>query len=123
MLDFRPPKLNPLIVRLTKVLTPSIIKKHQKVSEISVDDKSRQILSSVRNESAVLVPNHSDYADAFVMFLLSREIDTTFNYMTASEIFLEGRFRAWKSFLIQRLGGYSIIRGSVDRDAFRTTRQ
>ena len=57
------------------------------------------------------------------MFLLSREIDATFNYMTASEIFLEGRFRAWKSFLIQRLGGYSVIRGSVDRDAFRTTRQ
>ena len=78
MLDFRPPKLNPLIVRLTKALTPPIIKKHQKVSEISVDDKSRQILSSVRNESAVLVPNHSDYADAFVMFLLSREIDATF---------------------------------------------
>jgi len=123
MLDFRPPKLNPLIVRLTKALAPPIIKNNQKVSAVSVDDKSRQILSSVRNESAVLVPNHSDYADALVMFLLSREIDATFNYMTASEIFLEGRFRAWKSFLIQQLGGYSVIRGSVDRDAFRTTRQ
>ena len=42
--------------------------------------------------------------------------------MTARETFDKGRFGGLRSFLLQRFGAYSIVRGTADRNAFRTTR-
>ena len=43
--------------------------------------------------------------------------------MAARETFDRGKFGAIRSYIMQRLGVYSIVRGTVDRNAFRTTRQ
>ncbi len=40
--------------------------------------------------------------------------------MAACEIFDKGKLGGIRSFVMQRLGVYSIVRGTVDRNAFRT---
>ena len=67
----------------------------------------------------VLVPNHADYADASIMFTLSKRIGDQFCYMCARETFTGGI----RDFFMQRLGTYSVVRCSVDRESFRTTRR
>ena len=46
-------------------------------------------------------------------------MEDQFYYMCARETFRGGI----RSFLMQRFGVYSVVRGSIDREAFRTTRR
>ena len=57
------------------------------------------------------------------MFLLSKRLSQQYYYMTARETFDQGKFRGLCSLLFQWFGAYSIVRGTADRNAFRTTRE
>ena len=118
MLDFKPPKPNALFIRVAQWLVPLVLRGPLKVSKFVVDPESMERLSAIANNPIVLAPNHADYADASIMFALSKRIGNPFRYMCARETF-KGRLR---SFLMQRFGVYSVTRGSIDREAFRTTR-
>ena len=89
-----------------------------KISKFVIDPETLEQLRSIANHPMVLVPNHADYADASIMFTLSKRLGDQFHYMCARETF-KGRIR---SYLMQRFGVYSVTRGSIDREAFRTTR-
>ncbi|MCY3760479.1 MAG: 1-acyl-sn-glycerol-3-phosphate acyltransferase, partial [Gemmatimonadetes bacterium] len=80
-------------------------------------------LQAIRGHSAVLAPNHPAHEDPAVLFLLSKRLSQPFYYMAAREVFDKGRFGAVRCKLLQRVGVYSVVRGTVDRDAFRTTRK
>ncbi len=118
MLDFKPPKPNALFMRVAQWLVPCVLRGPLKISKFVIDPESLEQLSGIANHPMVLVPNHADYADASIMFALSKRVGDPFCYMCARETF-KGRIR---SFVMQRLGIYSVMRGSVDREAFRTTR-
>ena len=97
---------------------PLVLRGPLKISKFVIDSESLERLSAIANYPTVLVPNHADYADASIMFALSKRLGDQFYYMCARETFI-GRIR---SFLMQRFGVYSVARGSVDRESFRTTR-
>ena len=118
MLDFKPPKPNALFIRVAQWLVPLVLKGPLKISEFVIDPESMERLSAIANYPTVLVPNHADYADASIMFTLSKRLGDRFHYMCARETF-KGRIR---SFFMQRFGVYSVTRGSIDRESFRTTR-
>ena len=89
---------------------------------LDVDAESIARLEAIRGHSTVLAPNHPAHEDPMVMFLLSKRLSQPFYYMAAREAFDRGRFGAIRCYLMQRCGVYSVVRGTVDRDAFRTTR-
>ena len=90
-----------------------------KVEEVDVDPDTLDLLGTLQGRRAVLCPNHPTWEDAAIVFHLSKLLHTDFNYVAARETF-NLRPRGW---LMQRLGCYSIVRGTADRDAFRMTRQ
>ena len=118
MLDFKPPKPNALFIRVAQSLVPLVLRGPLKISKFVIDPESLQQLRGIANCPTVLVPNHADYADASIMFTLSKRLGDQFYYMCARETFID-RIR---SFFMQRFGVYSVARGRVDRESFRTTR-
>ena len=123
MLDFKPPKLNSTAIQVAKVLMPFVDRLYLKGLKLDLDAESIARLKTVHGHATVLVPNHSARVDPIVMFLLSKQLSQQYYYMTARETFDKGKFGDLRSFLLQRFGAYSIVRGTADRNAFRTTRE
>ena len=123
MLDFKPPKLNATAIQVAKVLMPFVDRLYLKGLKLDLDAESIARLKTAHGHATVLVPNHSARVDPIVMFLLSKQLSQQYYYMTARETFDKGKFGDLRSFLMQRFGAFSIVRGTADRNAFRTTRE
>ena len=123
MLDFKPPKPNTTAIQVGKALMPLINRLYLKGLTLDVDTESIDRLKMTDGHPTVLAPNHAAHADPAVMFLLSKRLSQQYYYMTARETFGNGRFRGFRSLLLQSFGAYSIVRGTADRNAFRTTRE
>ena len=123
MLDFKPPKPNTTAIQVAKAIMPLINRLCLKGLTLDVDTESIVRLKATDGHPTVLAPNHAARADPAVMFLLSKELSQQYYYLTARETFDKGRFGGLRSFLLQRFGAYSIVRGTADRNAFRTTRE
>ncbi len=123
--NFLPPKLTPFLIKLGKWLEPALTRILHKVSKIDLDAESKARVEAIEGFSTVFLPNHSDYADAYVIMGFSREIGRHLYYVAGRELFDEGPpfFRSIRTFFMQHLGGYSILRGSPDRNSFRATRE
>ena len=123
MLDFKPPEPNTAVIRIVRAVMPLVNRLHLKGLTLDVDAESMARLQAVQGHSTVLAPNHPAHEDPVVMFLLSGRMSQPFYYMAAREVFDRGRFGTVRCRLMQRVGVYSVVRGTADRDAFRTTRQ
>ena len=123
MRDFKPPEPSTAVIRIVRAVLPLVNRLHYKGLTLDVDAESITRLQAVKGHSTVLAPNHPASVDPVVMFLLSGRMSQPFYYMAAREVFDRGRFGTVRCRLMQRVGVYSVLRGTVDRDAFRTTRQ
>ena len=123
MLDFKPPKPNTTTIQVAKALMPLVNRLCLKGLTLDVDAESIARLKMTDGHPTALAPNHAARADPIVMFLLSKRLSQQYCYLTARETFDKGRFGGLRSFLLQRFGAYSIVRGTADRNAFRTTRE
>lgn len=123
MLDFKPPKPNTTAIRVAKALMPLISRLYLNGLTLTVDTESITRLKTTDGHPTVLAPNHAAHADPAVMFLLSKRRSQQYYYLTARETFDKGKFKGLCSLLLQWFGAYSIVRGTADRNAFRTTRE
>ena len=123
MLDFKPPEPSVTTIRVVQALMPLVNRWYLRGMTLDVDAESMARLEAIHGHSAVLAPNHPAHEDPVVMFLLSKRLSQPFYYMAARETFDRGRFGAFRCGLMQRAGVYSVVRGTADRDAFRTTRE
>lgn len=123
MLDFKPPKLNTTVIQVAKAIMPLVNRLFLKGLTLDVDSESIARLKMIDGHPTVLAPNHAARADPIVTFLLSKQVSQQYYYMTARETFDKGKFGGLRSFLLQRFGAFSIVRGTADRNAFRTTRE
>ena len=123
MLDFKPPKPNKTVIQVGKAIMPIINRLYLKGLTLEVDTESIDRLKTTDEHPTVLAPNHAAHADPAVMFLLSKRRSQQYYYLTARETFDQRKFGGLYSLLLQRLGAYSIVRGTADRNAFRTTRE
>lgn len=123
MLDFKPPKPNLNVIKVVKAIMPIVNRWYLKGMTLDIDSESIERLESVRGNPTLISPNHAASDDPYVMFLLSKHISQPFYYMSAREVFDRGNFLGIRSTVMQRCGVYSVVRGTADRNAFRTTRE
>jgi 1-acyl-sn-glycerol-3-phosphate acyltransferase len=69
-----------------------------------------------RGHGIVLAPNHCRPSDPLVMGLLNDQSGRPIHTMASWHLFTEGRFKAW---VLRRIGGFSIFREGLDREALR----
>ena len=123
MLDFKPPKPNTALIQVAKGLAPLVNRLFLKGLTLDIDAESIDRLKTTDGHPTVLAPNHAARVDPAVMFFLSKRFSQQYYYMTARETYGTGKFDGLRGFLMQRFGAYSIVRGTADRNAFRTTRE
>lgn len=123
MLDFKPPKPNLSVIKVVNAFLPIVNKLYLKGVTLDIDPETVERLESTRGNPTLISPNHAASDDPYVMFLLSKQLSQPFYYMSAREVFDRGNFLGLRSAVMQRCGVYSVVRGTADRNAFRTTRE
>lgn len=117
---FRPPKTNGNVIALAKALLPLGLRFVCEIRKVEIAPSDLERLSALRDRRVILAPNHPAGWEPFVLFHLSKLLGLEFNFLAAKETFERPAPLGW---LYQRLGVYSVVRGTADRSSFRTTRQ
>ncbi|MBX3151589.1 1-acyl-sn-glycerol-3-phosphate acyltransferase [Candidatus Obscuribacterales bacterium] len=121
MLDFRPPLDSPLLIAMVKLLMPLYMKLGLNDTTISVSPEALERFTKLKGKKALICPNHSFRHDPQVMFAFSKLVDEDFNFIAAREVFdWDHGLNGW---WLQHMGAYSVVRGAVDRESFKTTRE
>jgi 1-acyl-sn-glycerol-3-phosphate acyltransferase len=120
VLDFRPPEDNEFIINFTKLIFPLVLKFKLHGAELKVVGDGLERFNKLKGKRTVVCPNHSYRHDPEVMFALADMADEEFNFIAAREVFdWNNGLNGW---LLQQLGCYSVVRGAVDRESFKTTK-
>lgn len=115
MPDFYPPRMTPVLVRLTQSISPWLGRSRYRM-RLEIAPESLEKLALLSEHRLLLLPNHPTHYDWVALFLLSARCGELFHYLAAYERFgtLEGRF-------LQRMGAYSVRRGMGDRPSVAKT--
>jgi hypothetical protein len=73
------------------------------------------------SNTVLLTPNHPTNIEPALMFHLSHVVRQPFFYLACRETF-EPLWGLWGA-IIQRVGAFSVVRGTIDRASFRATRE
>lgn len=117
---FRPPKSNRFVIALSKMRIRRAIWRKLKVSEIDISPDDLEKLRQLKGKRCLVTPSHSGGFEPHIIIYLSKLLGDDYNYMAAMEAFEQSAINGW---IMQRLGAYSIIRGTADRPSFQMTRQ
>lgn len=121
MLDFRPPKDSPLVIGLCDLLLPYIMSVRCGGAELKVVGDGLERFHKLKGKRAVICPNHSHRHDPEIMHAFSAKVGEHFNFIAAREVFdWNDGINGW---FLQRMGVYSVVRGAVDRESFKTTKR
>jgi 1-acyl-sn-glycerol-3-phosphate acyltransferase len=115
---FRPPRHVPLFMALAHRVVPHYLRRQLGIERVQLEPGSMERFKALRGQRVVLTPNHPSYEPP-VLFKLSGELQQDLLWLTAREVF-EIPGQGW---LIERIGCYSIDRGTRDESALNTTRQ
>lgn len=89
------------------------------IKDVRIECNSDQDLTSVLGSPALIVANHPTDMDPILLRTLGNSVGIRFKYLACREGF-DGLHGAW-GWAAQRIGAFSIVRGTVDRDSFRYT--
>ena len=117
---FRPPKNNRLLIGLAKGVLPLVLRLALKIVKVEVTEADLRRLRDLKRLRVVLTPSHGAAVEPYILFHLSKLLCQEFNYVAAKEGFER---RPALGLLIQRLGAFSIVRGTADRKSFRMTQK
>ena len=118
---FRPPKENRLVRAICRsTVLPARIRSQLKVTEIEVQGDGLNRLRALQGNRCLLMPSHSGGHEPLLVMQMSRQLGVDFNYLAAMEAFETSWLTGW---VMQRMGAYSIIRGTADRASFQMTRR
>lgn len=119
--DFRPPRLSAGTLRLWNAVLPFLLRRFCDVVAVEIPSDDLARLKSLAGERLLLTPNHPTNNDPALLFALAKAAGESFYYLACRETFdILGGLWGW---VIQRLGAYSVVRGTADRESFRMTRQ
>ncbi|MBS1990413.1 MAG: 1-acyl-sn-glycerol-3-phosphate acyltransferase [Cyanobacteria bacterium SZAS LIN-3] len=118
MQDFRGPKPNSAVITASKVILPLWLKLREQLS-IVVQGEKQDIEAFSRSRHAVILLNHPDRQDPFVIVELARRMKEEFYCIAARECF--DWDNGWRGWLFQRIGCYSVARGKADFHSIATT--
>jgi len=117
---FYPPRNNALVTWAAKRLLPFALRRKLKVDVVEITEADLDKLRSLQDRRCLLMPSHSGGLEPYIILHLSKLLGNNLNFLAASEAFERSVFTGWA---MQRLGAYSIIRGTSDRKSFQTTKK
>lgn len=115
---FRPPMNNSFVIGAIRLFLPMILRRYLGVVAVEVRGDGLKRLSKLKGQRAILTPNHPSL-DPHLIFHLSKLLGNDFNYLAAQEVF--DKVPPVTGWFVQRLGAYSVIRGTRDMEAFDMT--
>lgn len=119
--NFRPAIDSPKTYALASLASRPVLRAARGVQRVEIAGGDIKRLRALRNERLVLTPNHPTNTDPALMFELSRRAQMPFHYLCCREAF--DHWNGLWGALIQRIGAYSVVRGTADRASFAYTRE
>ena len=119
--NFRAAIDSPRTYALASLVSRSVLRAARGVQRVEIAGGDLKRLRALRNERLVLTPNHPTNTDPALMFELSRRAQMPFHYLCCREAF--DHWNGLWGALIQRMGAYSVVRGTADRASFAYTRE
>ena len=117
---FRPPRNNRMVTGVIKLISSFLMRRTLAVTRVEIVGDGMDRLRSFRGKRCMLMPSHSGGFEPYVILHLSKLLHDDYNYLAAAETFDRTLLFGW---IMQRVGAYSIIRGTADRPSFQMTRQ
>jgi hypothetical protein len=119
--DFKPPKNNRFFEWLGRTGLPWVLWWNN-YEGISVSQADLDRIKALGNSRVIICSNHSHRHDPIFLFALASILKEQFNFIAAREIFDWWPF-GMHGYCIQRVGAYSITRGTVDRASLSMSKQ
>lgn len=106
--------------RLFRPFLPLYLRKSAGIERVTVRHADRLHASLAAGHGVVLAPNHCRPPDPMVLGPLSYQLGRPFYVVASWHLFMQNRLQ---SFLLPRLGVFSIYREGSDREALKTAMQ
>jgi 1-acyl-sn-glycerol-3-phosphate acyltransferase len=113
---FVPPCKGTFWARALQTFLPTYLRRTYGIEAVELHGLHHLRNSVSAGHGIVLTPNHCRPCDPIVMGLLGRKLGRPFHYMASWHLFLQRRFQTW---LLNRLGAFSVYREGIDREAIR----
>jgi hypothetical protein len=117
-INFLPSIKSPFVEQMMDMLMP-FAKWIAGVKTISIKCSPNTDLRELLTNPLLIVSNHPTDMDPILLRTLGLKVGIRFNYLACREGF-DGLHGAW-GWAAQRIGAFSIVRGTVDRDSIRFT--
>ncbi len=114
---FVPPYPGEFWTRFLRYYLPRYLRKTWGIAAAEIRGIELLQESIRRGHGIVLAPNHCRPGDPLVMGLLNVQSGRPIHTMASWHLFAEGRFKSW---LLRRIGAFSVFREGLDREALRT---
>jgi 1-acyl-sn-glycerol-3-phosphate acyltransferase len=113
---FVPPRFSPFWTRIIQWYLPTYLRKSFGVTSWECVGTEGLKASLNAGCGVLLASNHSRPCDPMVLGLLSRAVGRPFHVMASWHLFMQSRVQ---SFLLPRLGGFSVYREGMDRESLK----
>ena len=113
---FVPPRFSPFWARIIQWYLPAYLRKNFGITSWQCAGVERLAASLDAGCGVLLASNHCRPCDPMVLGLLSREAARQFHVMASWHLFMQSRAQ---SFLLPRLGGFSVHREGLDRESLK----
>ena len=113
---FVPPRFSPFWWRIIQWYLPAHLRKSFGVTSWECVGAERLAASLKAGSGVLLASNHCRPCDPMVLGLLAREVARPFHVMASWHLFMQSRAL---SFLLPRLGGFSVYREGLDRESLK----
>jgi 1-acyl-sn-glycerol-3-phosphate acyltransferase len=113
---FVPPRLSTFWSRIIQWYLPTYLRKGFGITSWKCVGAERLAASLKAGSGVLLASNHCRPCDPMVLALLSREVGRPFHVMASWHLFMQSRVQ---SFLLPRLGGFSVYREGLDRESLK----
>ncbi len=119
--QFRPAIDSPRTRAFANLMSRPALRWARGVQRVEIAGGDLKRLQSLRDERVVLTPNHPTNTDPALIWELSRRAAMPFHYLCCHEAF--AKWGGLWGALIQRMGAYSVVRGTADRASFAFTKE
>jgi hypothetical protein len=106
----------PTVIQWSQLYTRHL-RKHEGVESYEIRHSERLKESLRAGHGILLTPNHCRTADPLVIGWLARDVGTHVYAMASWHLFNQSRFTSWA---IHKMGGFSVYREGVDKQAIET---
>jgi 1-acyl-sn-glycerol-3-phosphate acyltransferase len=113
---FVPPHFSPFWARIVQWYLPVHLRKSFGITSWKCVGAEGLAASLNAGSGVLLASNHCRPCDPMVLGLLSREVGRPFHVMASWHLFMQSRAQ---SFLLTRLGGFSVYREGLDRESLK----